>query len=132
MSLKRLAELVADCHRHFTYISDPEKFGLPEKWEDCSVQVRRGVPWQSDCEDWCISLLVLMLAEGFDPTKCGMAYVLLNGAGHAVAWYEDDAGGRWYMDCNNAKVRSQSDHVFSWVSYMRMSEPRLWHAYEEA
>ena len=128
--LSDLARIVRECHEQYTYVSDEDKYGQVERWADHSADVIGGRAWTGDCEDWAITCLGMMMLEGFQKDKCGLAYVTIRDQGHAVVWYEAPTGELFYADCNSKAVHLAKDNTMTWISYMRMSSPTQWLAFE--
>lgn len=79
----------------FTYISDPEKWGVLEKWE---WDITGDKPFSGDCEEYAIAMKKILDSKGIPSS----IYFVLDGkTGHAVTCTETD----WCLDYNDIPTK---------------------------
>ena len=102
------ATAVSVVNKNFTYKSDSKTI---DQWKINNANV----PFEGDCEDYCLGILFLIYGGWWNVTKSLMSgdaniwYVTVNGEGHAVLEYKGQ-----FVECIYKKISNDKFSQFNW------------------
>lgn len=102
--------------------TDMELYGVGEYWN------RPTLPGAGDCEDIAIEKRMLLIADGFDPSKLGYAVVYRHDIGLHVVLIARLDDGDFVLDSLSSKVRRWSAAPYTWLRMQTLGNPAAWTA----
>jgi predicted transglutaminase-like cysteine proteinase len=100
--------------------TDMEVYGVGEYWN------RPTLPGAGDCEDIAIEKRMVLVADGFDPSKLAYAVVYRHDIGLHVVLIARMDEGDYVLDSLSSKVRRWSAAPYKWLRMQTPGNPSAW------
>lgn len=113
----RLKEILAECHKNYTYVSDTKNYGF-ERMDTHEEAVLAGQKWSDDCDGFAGTAAVVSKMYGYEPK---LIICKLRGGGMHMVCGFDTEETTLIMDCNYKELYSW-DSRYEWLYYRENGE----------
>jgi predicted transglutaminase-like cysteine proteinase len=106
----------------FIYIPDQEQFNIPDDWRSHADEVDNNQVFRDDCDGFSMTCAEVLVRNDINKDLIKLVYCLIEtGDGHLVCVVDNKL-----LDNRQRYLWNWSDVPYTWVSYMKMSEPGIW------